>query len=184
MQSDRFTYPTLLCSQGLNKTRAHTRYWGNRDDGVAVRALVSHQCGLGSSPGGDAIYGLNCCWFSILLRKVSLRVLQLLSSRQEVSLLKTMSQFQFDPESVSRWVHLEGLSFKRSWNCQVPPSLNNVSLVWFVFDLGLLSSLLSLSPTDALQDEFARQSQSVYYRCLHQYSPCWSMLFCQNCVTA
>ena len=132
MQSDLFIYPTLLCSHGPNKIRAHTRYWGNRDDGVAVRALASHQCGLGSSPSGDAIYGLNCCWFSILLRKVSLRVLQLLlSSRQEASLLKTMSQFQFDSESVSRWVHLEDLSFKRSWNCQVPPSLNNVSLVWF-----------------------------------------------------
>ena len=28
-------------------------------DGAVVRALVSHQCGPGSNPGGDAICGLS-----------------------------------------------------------------------------------------------------------------------------
>ena len=35
--------------------------WGARDDAV-VRALASHQCGLGSNPGIDTI-----CWVSLLL---------------------------------------------------------------------------------------------------------------------
>ena len=41
------------------------RKLGSRD-GAMVRALASHQCGLGSI----------CCWFSTLLREVFLRVLR------------------------------------------------------------------------------------------------------------
>ena len=37
-------------------------------DGAVVRALASHQCGLGSIPGPNAISGLSFCWFSSLLR--------------------------------------------------------------------------------------------------------------------
>ena len=37
-------------------------------DGVVVRALASHQCGLGSNPGPDVIRVLSLCWFSSLLR--------------------------------------------------------------------------------------------------------------------
>ena len=33
-------------------------HWGARD-GAVVRALASHQCGLGSNPGVDAISGLS-----------------------------------------------------------------------------------------------------------------------------
>ena len=40
---------------------------GSRD-GAVVRALASHQCGLGLIPGPDAISGLSLCWFSSLLR--------------------------------------------------------------------------------------------------------------------
>ena len=32
---------------------------GGSKDGVVVRALASHQCGLGSNPGVDAICGLS-----------------------------------------------------------------------------------------------------------------------------
>ena len=48
--------------------------WGARD-GPVVRALASHQCGLGSNPGIEPYVGWVCCWFSPLLREVFLRVL-------------------------------------------------------------------------------------------------------------
>ena len=40
-----------------------------------VTALASHQCGLGSNPGVNAV-GWVCCWFSPLLWEVFLRVLR------------------------------------------------------------------------------------------------------------
>ena len=49
--------------------------WGARD-GPVVRALASHQCGLGSNPGIEPYVGWVCCWFSPLLREVFLRVLR------------------------------------------------------------------------------------------------------------
>ena len=36
--------------------------------GAVVRAITSHQCGLGSIPGSNAISGFSLCWFSTLLR--------------------------------------------------------------------------------------------------------------------
>ena len=42
----------------IKQTNALVRSW----DGTVVRALTSHQCGMGSIFGGDAIYG-----FSLLL---------------------------------------------------------------------------------------------------------------------
>ena len=48
-------------------------------DGAVVRALASHQCGLGSIPDPASYVGWICCWFSTLLREVFLRVLRLSS---------------------------------------------------------------------------------------------------------
>ena len=47
-------------------------------DGAVVRALVSHQCGPGSNPGGDAICGFSL-WLVLsfaLLREAFLGILQ------------------------------------------------------------------------------------------------------------
>ena len=68
-------------------------HWGARD-GAVVRTLTSHQCGLGSNPGFDAICGLKyyCCCFSPLLREVYLRVLR----------FSPLFKFQFDQESGRR----------------------------------------------------------------------------------
>ena len=43
------------------------------EDGVVVRALASHKCGLGLIPG---LTSNTCCWFPSLLQEVSLWVYQ------------------------------------------------------------------------------------------------------------
>ena len=45
-------------------------------DGVAVRTLASHQCGPGSNPGVDIIYGLSLLLVLSLATKVFFRVLR------------------------------------------------------------------------------------------------------------
>ncbi len=52
--------------------------WGSRD-GVVVRALASHQCGLGSIHGPGVICGLSLLLVLILAPKVFLWVLRFFS---------------------------------------------------------------------------------------------------------
>ena len=59
-------------------------FWGARY-GAVLRALASHQCGPGSNPGVDAIFGLT------FAREVFLRVL-----RFSPLLRSNISKFQFD----------------------------------------------------------------------------------------
>ena len=71
-------HPTLIgqwrysCSQ----QKVYFSFWleGNKD-GAVIRALTSHQCGLGSNPGVDTICGLSLLFALSLLREVYLRVL-------------------------------------------------------------------------------------------------------------
>ena len=49
--------------------------WGTRD-GAVVRTRVVHQCGLGSIPGVDAIFGLALLLVLSLAPEVFLRVLR------------------------------------------------------------------------------------------------------------
>ena len=65
--------------------------------GAVVRALASHQCGPGSTPGADAICGLSLLLIFPLLPEVFLRVLRFsLSSKTNIF------KFQFDQESGKR----------------------------------------------------------------------------------
>ena len=66
-----FKYPILgfqnFCQRNLfqyNGKEEHSDFklnatFGRRRDGTVERALASHQCGLGSNPGVDAICGLS-----------------------------------------------------------------------------------------------------------------------------
>ena len=62
--------------------------------GTVVRALASHQCGLGLNLGADEICGWICCWFTPLLREISLQV-----PRFPLSLKTNKSKF------LSIWTH-------------------------------------------------------------------------------
>ena len=63
---------------------------GSRD-GVVVRELAFHQCGLGSNPGLDVIYGLCLLLVLVPVVEVFLRVLRF-------PLPSITQHFQFDPE--------------------------------------------------------------------------------------
>ena len=66
---------------------------GGGGNGALLRALASHQCGLGSISGVDAIRGLSLLLVFVPTPSVFLRVLRF------STLPKTqVSKFQFDPE--------------------------------------------------------------------------------------
>ena len=78
----------------INKTDIMTSNRGARD-GAVVRALASHQCGLGSNPGVDAICGLS---FVVGFLPCSERFFSGYSGFP-VSSKPNSSKFQFDQES-------------------------------------------------------------------------------------
>ena len=80
----------LLCSRVAYKI-----LYGSLGGGV-VRALASHQCGLGSTPSVDAIH---CIWVEFVVGSLPLLQEDFLQVLQFSPLLKNQtSKFQFDLE--------------------------------------------------------------------------------------
>ena len=61
-----------------------------------MRALASHQCGLGSIPAPSVICGLSCCWFSPYSERCFSRYMY---SSFRLSSKTNIPKFQFDLES-------------------------------------------------------------------------------------
>ena len=79
------------------KSMKYHIFQGSRD-GVVVRALASHQCGLGLIPGVDAICGLSLLLVLVPAPRVFRRVLQFSSLHKN----QNISKFQFDLETADK----------------------------------------------------------------------------------